>query len=324
MDQPPAVDWLLSSDEPAIRFLTRRDLLGNVAEEGIHEILSGPKVAALLAGQRPDGGFGSDPYRKWTGAHWRVISLAELAVPGFDPRVAAAADHVLNWLMRQGRHRRGPTVVDGLPRAHVCVDGNAVAACCLLGFAGDDRVRSIVESLLAWQWPDGGWNSDNKASGRRSSFHETLPAAWGLSEYARATGESAARAAAAQAAELFLEHGILYRLGTDEMIDHRWTQLRYPSYWHYDMLGALRLLTRLGLIDDPRANDALDRLEKRRLPDGRWAANTQWWKPPGSGGTEDVVDWGPAGQPNEMITLNALRVLLAAHRLSTARVVAPS
>ena len=42
-------------------------------------VLAGPKVTALLSGQRGDGGFGVHPYRKWTGAHWRLVSLAELA-----------------------------------------------------------------------------------------------------------------------------------------------------------------------------------------------------------------------------------------------------
>jgi hypothetical protein len=41
----------------------------------------------------------------------------------------------------------------------------------------------------------------------------------------------------------------------------------------------------------------------------------RWWKPPGSTTTPEVVDWGRSG-PNQMITLNALRVLKAADRLT--------
>ena len=50
-------------------------------------------------------------------------------------------------------------------------------------------------------------------------------------------------------------------------------------------------------------------------PDGRWQAGGYWWKPPGSKTQAEVVDWGRRG-PNEMITLNALRVLRLADRLS--------
>jgi len=315
VDSQAAVDWLLRSDEPAIRLLTRRDVLGEHPKTEATEILSGPKVSALLSGQQADGGFGRNPYRKFTGAHWRLISLAELEAPPADPRVAAAAEHILTWLMGQDRHRGKATVVDGLARAHTCIDGNALAACCRLGLARDNRARAMAESLLEWQWPDGGWNSDRTASGRRSSFHESLPAARGLHEYAQVTGDRAAQAGAARAAELFLEHRLLFTLKAGRPIRSQWLQLRYPSYWHYDLLGALLLVSRIGSVRDSRARDALDELERRRLPDGRWAADGQWWNPPGSARSPDAVDWGESGSPNEMITLSALRVLRAAGRL---------
>ena len=60
-----AVAWLLSSNEPAVRHLTRRDVLGDgggaAAAADAAQILEGPKVRALLAGQQPDGGFGVGP-----------------------------------------------------------------------------------------------------------------------------------------------------------------------------------------------------------------------------------------------------------------------
>jgi hypothetical protein len=80
-----ALAWLLSSDEPAVRYLTRRELLddrdGAAAAAEAAQLLEGPKTRVLLAGQQPDGGFGVHPYRKWTGAHWRLVSLVELAAP---------------------------------------------------------------------------------------------------------------------------------------------------------------------------------------------------------------------------------------------------
>ncbi|HEV3494982.1 MAG TPA: hypothetical protein VHA34_01385, partial [Actinomycetes bacterium] len=59
---PSRAAWLLASDEPAVRYLTRRELLGDpdggAAAADAARDLEGPKVRALLAGQRPDGGFG--------------------------------------------------------------------------------------------------------------------------------------------------------------------------------------------------------------------------------------------------------------------------
>jgi hypothetical protein len=337
MGEQSAMEWLLGSDEPGVRFLARRDILGEPADDDAAELVAGPMVCALLADQLPDGGFGVDPYRKWTGAHWRLVALAELAVPLTDPRVQAAADHVLDWLTHDGpiaavplqwswHGTPGSTTSDGLPLVHAAVHGNALGACCRLGLGDDPRARALAEALIRWQWPDGGWNCDQKASGRRSSFDESLPTAWGLWEYARATGDASAQRAAARSAELFLEHRLLYSRGTGRpsgrrrrppagrVINPRWLELRYPSYWHYDMLQVLLVLARMDKLIDPRAADALDELERRRLPDGRWAADGRWWNPPDSRITPDVVDWGQPGQPNQMITLNALRVLRAAQR----------
>ena len=307
-----AVTWLLDSSEPAIRLLTRRDVLGEPADDGAGQVLAGAKVTALLAGQRADGGFGVHPYRKWTGAHWRLVSLTELAIPPHEPRAVAAASNVLAWLTRPGRRT---AVIGGLARPHASIEGNALAACCRLGLAADPRVQQLAARLIAWQWPDGGWNCDPAATGRRSSFHESLAPAWGLHEYWQATSNTAARDAASQAAELFLEHRLFRSLASGQVIHRTWLTPRYPPYWHYDTLQALLVLSRMGKASDPRASDALNELRQRRLPDGRWQPGGCWWKPPPSTTAAEVVDWGRSG-PNEMITLNALRVLHAAGQLT--------
>ena len=351
----PAVDWLLSSDEPGVRYVTRRDLLGEPAEsieEEASRILDGPKVSALLAGQRPDGGYGSfvttvghyrgasrspenliwvetvrgDPDRGWTAPMWRLIALTELAVPS-DARVQAAANYVLDLVLEYPRHQRGPLVKNGLVRACAGFEGAALRIGCRLGMADDPRVRRLAEALQGWQWPDGGWNCHRNASGRRSTFNHSLNAAWGLHEYARATGDSGAAEAANRAAELFLEHRLVFSLGTGipsgfrpnpppkgQLINKRWAQLGYPAYWHYDLLAVLGFLTRFGRIGDQRARDGLDLLERKRRKDGLWAADRQWWAPT-KDHCSDVVEWGRAHQPSEMITLNALRILRAAGRL---------
>jgi hypothetical protein len=313
----PAVEWLLASSEPAVRYLTRRDVLGKDVDPDADAILAGPKVRALLAGQRRDGGFGVHPYKKWHGAHWRLVSLVELAAPPGEPRLIAAAETVLDWLAGAG-HRRAIRVVDGLTRRCASQEGNALAVACRVGLAEDSRVELLARSLVDWQWPDGGWNCDVRANGRRSSFHESLAPAWGLHEYWAATCAAWARDAAGRAADLFLEHRLFRSLRTGEVIHRDWLALHYPPYWHYDVLQALLVLGRLGRLGDPRAGEALELLVRRRRDDGRWQPGGYWWRPRGSaaGGIE-VVDWGRGG-PNEQITLNALRVLRAAGRLKAA------
>jgi hypothetical protein len=62
-----AIDFLVASKEPAIRYLTRRDVLGEDVTPDRDEILSGPLVRGLLRGQKRDGGFGVHPYQKGGG-----------------------------------------------------------------------------------------------------------------------------------------------------------------------------------------------------------------------------------------------------------------
>jgi hypothetical protein len=306
-----AVDWLLESREPAVRFLTRRDVLGEELAADPEELLSGPIVRTLLSGQRPDGGFGVHAYQKWKGAHWRLVSLVELAIPAGHEGALAAAETVLDWLTSEG-HRRGIRVIDGLTRRCGSQEGNALAVCCRLGMADDPRVQQLAQSLVEWQWPDGGWNCDKKASGRRSSFNESLPPMWGLDEYWAATGERWAKESAERTAELFLEHRLFRALATGEPIHPGWLVAHYPPFWHYEAPQALLILSRMDKLDDPRTEDAIELVLDAQRDDGRWNKGPSWWRKPGSPGANvEVVDWGGRG-PSEMVTLNSLRILNAA------------
>jgi hypothetical protein len=309
-----AIDWLLASDEPAIVYLTRREVLGEAVPYVPDEILGGPLVRGLLAGQRPDGSFGVHAYAKWGGAHWRLVSLVELAVPPGEPRAVRAAETVLDWLTSDG-HRRRIASIDGLVRRCGSQEGNALAVCCRLGLAEDARVELLARSLIEWQWPDGGWNCDKRATGYRSSFNESLPPMWGLHEYAKATGDEDARAAARRTAELLLEHRLFRSLRTGAAIKEDWLLPHYPPYWHYEVPQALLVLSRMGLVRDERARDGLDAVVAQRRDDGMWRAGRTWWRKPGSPGSNvEVVDWGRAPYP--MVTLNALRILRSAGRLA--------
>src|SRR5206468_12761675 len=84
--EDPAVNWLLESDDPSIRYLTLTEILNRPSDSkevlaAKKQIPSGPIVNTLLSGQRADGAFGVHPYQKSTGAHWRLASLVELGIP---------------------------------------------------------------------------------------------------------------------------------------------------------------------------------------------------------------------------------------------------
>jgi hypothetical protein len=148
-----AVNWLLSSAEPAVRMLARRDLPGqDTARAG--DVLDSPKVRALLSGQHEDGGFDVHPYPNWTSAHWRLVSLVELGIPAGEPRALRAAGTVLDWLTG-AEHRSTVVTAGGLVRCHASQEGNALAVCSRRGLGRDPRGRDagrVIGGLAMARW----------------------------------------------------------------------------------------------------------------------------------------------------------------------------
>src|SRR5664280_2902993 len=161
-----AVNWLLSSAEPAVRLLARRDLLG---EDDVHtdEVLDGPMVRTLLSGQCRDGGFGVHPYRKWTGAHWRLVSLLELGIPAGEPRALRAAHTVLDWLTGR-EHRSSVVTVDGLVRCHASQGGERSRG--LLPARARSRPPGGAAGLLARAVAMAGRRLELRRSGTRATL----------------------------------------------------------------------------------------------------------------------------------------------------------
>ncbi|NEE04487.1 hypothetical protein [Phytoactinopolyspora halotolerans] len=281
--------WLRTSRDPAIRHL---------AGDASADVLASPRVQTLL--RFPD----THPYTKWWGTHWRLVALADLATPPGTGGLDDGVERELSWLTSPA-HRRGIRTIAGLTRRCASQEGNAVYALSLLGFAGEPATRTLVDALLEWQWPDGGWNCDVREDARRSSFHETVTPAIGLAVFAETTGCEDARAAARDSAQLLLEHRLFRSTRTDEVIHPSWIKLHYPAYWHYDILQGLRLLELLGMLGDPRATEALDVVERSRRTDGRFSGPA-WW----SHRQPDAVDWG-RGRDNEMLNLRAQLLLVA-------------
>ena len=82
----PAVEWLLQSADPSVRYLTLTEVVDRPADDPevqavASTIADGPRVRALLSGQHEDGGFRVHPYRKWTGG-FTEHREAELASAG--------------------------------------------------------------------------------------------------------------------------------------------------------------------------------------------------------------------------------------------------
>lgn len=100
-----------------------------------------------------------------------------------------------------------------------------------------------------------------------------------------------------------LERGLFRRKSTGEVIDVRWLEFSFPTWYHYDVLRALDYLRSAGVAPDARVAEALALVERKRGADGRWPLeNTH------KGEAWLTMDDGD-GKPSRWNTLRAMRVL---------------
>lgn len=330
------IQTLLGSESPSVRWKVRVGVLDeDPASRGIRrlqaEIRRSPLVQALLARRDRAGEIHTrhDPYDKWQGAHWVFAALADVGYPPGDESLAPLRDQVFAlWLddyyfnefeaaSRQQAYRgHGVPVIRGRHRRCASQQGNALLSATRLGLDDADSER-LVERLIHWQWPDGGWNCDKNPGADTSSFMETVLPMRALALYGRKTRNPPATRAAVKASEVFLSRHLFRRRSDSRVIAKSFTQLHYPLYWHYDVLGGLRAMADLDRIRDRRCDAAFDLLEKRELPGGGWAADARYFKPAKRlAHGADYVDWGPVSRTtaNEWVTADALAVLHAAGR----------
>ncbi len=331
------LDTLLASPEPSIRYKTRVGVLGENPASGTmralrEEIRRSPRVRALLSGRARDGRLlrGRTVYQKWQGAHWVMATLADLGYPRGDRGLLPLRDQLLDhWLAPRfydefestskvkSYERDGVPVMRGRHRRCASQQGNALFAIATLGLA-NVRTEKLAERLLHWQWPDGGWNCDRNPDADTSSFMETLIPLRGLVAFRTLGGDARIARAITRAAGVFLDRRLFRRRSTGAVIHREFVELHYPLYWHYDILGALKVMAEAGLIGDRRCRPALDLLQEKQLADGGFPAEKRYYtRSKRIVLRGEMVDWGGTSKrvSNPWVTVDALTVLTAGGRM---------
>jgi hypothetical protein len=320
----PVMRDLLRSSDPVIQLKARVLLLeegeGTTRMRRLRQEVAGSRMARqLLVHRTRDGRIDQHPYRKWQGPHWTLYSLAQIGYPPGDDSLVPMRDQVHEWLFAPEhlRFRQSLLILGQEDRFRRCAsqEGNAVWYSILLGI-DDSRTRGLVERLITWQWPDGGWNCDKRPEARTSSVIETLiplRALWLASRsYPDALGTRAS-SAAERAAEFFLKRRLFRRLRDGAPITKDFTRIQYPIQF-YDILSVLQVMTEMGRIRDPRCREALALLEAKQLPDGGFPLEL-----PNARTSPSIItrgthaDWGPSGKRrmNLLVTTIALWILKA-------------
>jgi hypothetical protein len=307
--------------QPALAWKVVVNLLGEgdsspAAGQAASEVQKAPLVQALIAACN----LQQSVYKKWHGAHWVLSILADLGYPQGDETLRPLMEATYRtWLSRE-HEKKHMRMIDGRMRRCASQEGYAVWSSLRLGLA-DSRTDELASRLIAWQWPDGGWNCDKRPEADTSSFMETLIPLRALALYARSTGNTRAKAACQRAAEVFLMRRLYKRARDGQVIDPAFVLLHYPPYWHYDILFGLKVMAEAGFLADSRCGEALDLLESKRLPDGGFPAEQSYARPtrPEISGYSPVR-WGGVSRQsmNPFVTADALYVLRMAGRIHLA------
>jgi hypothetical protein len=304
------IEWLLDSD-PSIRWQVMADLTdasdAAVAAERARVAREGAG-ARLLALQEADGRWGGAAWNRGWDSTMHVLTL--LYHLGLDPASIEARRAVGRVRDRVTWRGCGPPECADNPffagEIEPCINAQVATAGAYFG----QNVDGIVDRLLGEQLADGGWNCEAPTRSARSSFNTTICVLEALAEYERAGGATPALGSAQRRGqEYMLERRLLRRRSTGEVIarDRKgggdWTQLAFPSWWHYDVLRGLDHFRRAGRAPDERAAEAVELVASKRDRDGRWPLDIMY---PGRIPVE--LDES-AGRPSRWNTLRAMRVL---------------
>lgn len=321
------VELLAASDDPVIAY--KAGLLAGLDPDSTdatslrNRISDSPMARALFRVFEQDAKTLQHTYRKWQGPHWTLTCLAMIDHPAGDERLRPLLTRVHDWLFSEHFLEAPLTVIhpgqEGRVRHCASMDGNAIWYSVRLGLE-DARTREVVDRLIGWQWPDGGWNCDKRVQAAHSSFQESLIPARGLWAYGTAHAYPPALEAAQRVADLVLPRRLMWHRGDGSLIVPDWAgtpgpdRIRYPIQF-FDVLFALQVMADLGRLDDPRCSDALTLLEEKRLPDGGFPLEAP------TAITADRVTsrgsyaaWGPSGlhRSNPLVSLAVLDVLRCA------------
>lgn len=315
-DEHDVIPFLLNAD-PAIRWQVLRDLTDASADEVAAErarVSVDGLGAQLLALQGADGTWGGAAWNHgWDSTMHALMLLREFGLDPDSDQARTAIDLVRERVTWNGC---GPEECNDnaffAGEIEPCINGQVA----LVGAYFGQDVRVIVGRLLNEQLSDGGWNCEAERGSTRASFNTTICVLEALLQHEQRFGaDSQIASARARGHEYLLERRLFRRKSTGGVIaaDKKgrtahgdapaFTQLAFPTWWHYDVLRALDYFRDAGVAHDPRMDEAVRVVGAKRSSDGRWSAEIQF------PGVMPIEIDDELGRPSRWITHRALRVL---------------
>ena len=298
MAPDPVIEWLRSGD-PSVVWQVERDLLDREESTWLRtrrRVATEGWGAALLAERADDATWGGGLYGpKWISTFYTMRLLQHLGLPAGHPQAVESCE----LLLARGVGPDGAVSLWTSSRTDTCVTGMLLAMAVAFGFDNDERRERMIESLLREQMPDGGWNCERDRGATHSSFHTSASALEGLAPFATRPEVSLA---CERGRDFFARHRLYRSCTTGEVVREQFTRFSFPPRWFFDVLRGLEVFAAASAPWDARLDDAVEILERRRDPSGRWKTQNRH-----SGRT--FFELEPVGRPGRMNTLRALRVL---------------
>lgn len=322
------LNWLLEKDDPGVRYLALRDLVGlpmgdpelKAAMELAHQ--EGP-IAKILQEMNESGywvepGPGYNP--KYYSTVWALILLGQLGAScALDERIEKACLYLLDHALTENGQFSG----SGAPSGTVdCLQGNLCAALLEMGF-GDPRLDRAFDWMARSVTGEGVAPMEDKQAVLRyyagkcgpvfaCGANNKLQCAWGGAKVMLAFSKLTAEKRTPRV-ESAIQQGVDFFLGTDpaeaaypngwsDKPSRNWWKFGFPVFYVTDILKIAEAMTRLGYERDPRLANLLRVIREKQDPNGCWALEYDY-----TGKT--WIDFGKKRLPNKWVTLRAARVL---------------
>ncbi len=138
--------WLLEDDNPPVRNLTKRYLLGKDPSKIETEDLDNyTPIKTILSLMKPNGSWTDPkkPYKKYTGSYWQFIFLCELNANPSNLMIQEAVKNIFSYQLSSGEFPHEIKFKKGIH----CLTANLIRSLIYFGYEDDHRVQKGIESL---------------------------------------------------------------------------------------------------------------------------------------------------------------------------------
>jgi hypothetical protein len=324
--------WLLESENPGVRYLAMRDLLDlspddkklKTARKLAHKESPIPHILSRMDEdgywKRPGTGYGP----KYKSTMWALILLAQLgASVKEDKRVERACNYLLDNMAEGGQFT---TTSSGASSGTVdCLQGNMLWSLMELGH-DDPRMDKAYEWMARTVTGDGIAPMEEKDAPIRyypykrgpgfiCGVNNNLPCAWGGVKVMLAFGKTPVNKRTPLIKKA-IQQGVDFFFGIDPATakyptrdgskpNRAWWKFGFPVFYVTDILQIAEAMVGLGYGKDKRLAGTISLIREKQNERGEWLLEYDY-----TGKT--WLHFGEIHQPNEWVTLRALRVLKSA------------